>query len=335
MPPKKTRTQLDAEGSYGTPRRHKLKPAADRVRGAAVRPAATQTTGRRSSVSPRVSSTGTGQAVVSTTDAAAIVQFGAPSSGVPRRQDSSSSDSDGVVVERQRHANWIIRCQDRWDSRCHTARAHGVSITTESRGIHVPETAANRRLLSRTEQLLSACSREAQLRLEEDTGPGRWEDEYLEASALDRAMRDHGLTDRECEALWLDGVETVAWLDQLRDEDFMEAGIDVKTRREQLAAEHRAQRAWEIKDQAEQRADPHALGANESLYDEEHFARMGRALDDRRRTAQKCDRDMQQARQRAEEASRAAKKRCQERDEERQLVEQLIQRYSMQTCDLI
>ena len=234
MPPKPHHHRRSAGDSYQPRRRYSPGQAvADGAHGAGARPASARA-------------------------ANAIVEFGL---STPR--DGGSSDADAAWAERT--PGWITRCQDRWDSRCHTARAHGISVRTDSSG-HVPETAENRRRLARAEKALRACSDEAMLSLEDDTLPARWVGEYDEAAALDRAMREHGLTDREREALWQDGVDSVAWLQELRDEDFMEAGIDVNMRRKEREAERRAQSAWERQVQAEQRADPSALNSQEHEY---------------------------------------------------------------------
>jgi hypothetical protein len=258
-----------------------------------------------------------------------------------RRDGGQTVRSDEEWAPSEQLPGWVSRCQDRWDSRCQTARAHGIGVRTTS-SAHVPETAENRRRLSRAEQSVRACSHEAQLLLEEDTLPSRWEEEYDEAAALDRAMRDHGLTDREREALWQDGVETVAWLQQLREEDFLESGIDVKMRRKQREAERRAQIAWEREVQAEECADPSALDSKETQYvdeedfvwspidDAEHFARMGQTLDSQRREVRQREHEIQQMRLQADEAARAAIKRRKKRDDERAAVEGLLRRYRLQ-----
>ena len=183
--------------------------------------------------------------------------------GLSTPRDDGSSNADAARAERD--PGWITRCQYQWDTRCQTVRAHGISVRTTSSG-HVPETAENRRRLARAEKALRACSDEAMRSLEDDTLPTRWEDEYDEAAALDRAMREQGLTDREREALWQDGIDSIAWLQELRDEDFLEAGIDVNMRRKQREAERRAQSAWALQVQAEQRADPSALNSQEYEY---------------------------------------------------------------------
>ena len=260
---------------------------------------------------------------------------GAYTTGLSMRQDRSQTDrNDEEWAHREKLPGWVSRCQDRWDSRCHTARAQGIIVRTTSSAF-VPETAENRRRLSRAEQRVLACSHEAQLLLEEDTLPSRWQEDYDEAAALDRAMRDHGLTDQECEALWQDGVETVAWLQQLREEDFLECGIDMKTRRKHRETERRAQIAWELKIQAEECADPRALDPKEIQYvdedfvwdpidTEDHFTRMVQTLDSRRTEVQQREHEMQQMRLQADKAARAAMKRRKKRDEEREAVEERL-----------
>ncbi len=271
----------------------------------------------------------------------AVVQYDAHSPSVSPRRDGDWPD--GSDEEWAQLPKWVARCQDRWDSRCQMARAQGISVRTTS-SPHVPETAENRRRLSRAEHSMHARSHEAQLKLEEDTLPSRWEEEYNEAAALDQAMRDNGLTDSECEALWQDGVETVAWLQALREEDFLESGIDVKMRRKHGEAERRLQIARERMALAEESADPSALDLKETQYvdaeggdfvwspidDQEHFARTGQTLDSRRREVQQRKDDVRQARLDAEEAAGAATKRRKKRDEEREAVERRLQGYRTQ-----
>ena len=117
----------------------------------------------------------------------------------------------------------------------------------------------------------------------------------------------HGLADDEREALWKDGIETVAWLEQLRVEDFLVAGIDVTARMEQAEAEDRAQRAWESKERAEQRADPVSW---RPIDNDQYFSKSGRQLDARRMALKQRDDEMLKARQRGDERALEARRRC-------------------------
>ena len=202
-------------------------------------------------------------------------------------------DEEDDILSEDRELDWMGRCQWEWNARCHAAVSLGIRV-----GRSVPGTVDNRRRLAKAEAAAAFSAPELRKQRDQDLLPSRWQVEYTDGPTLDREMRDRmGLTEGEREVLWMDGVETVAWLQRLRPEDYMESGVDVLARQEQLGAQQLAETAWEAKCRAEQHADPASLEAEETVYfeehedefawlpvdDERHFARAGRKLDARRR----------------------------------------------------